>query len=1033
MKKNKLFFLFIASLLSFGSLAGCGGNSGEQPGNSNSVNDNSSAGDNTSNNQGGDTSNNQGSSNGGGQGGSTSNGGGSTSQGGNTSTSQGGNTSTSQGGGSQTADWTNDQKELMQSKLYGVVLPYLSVSVDISTKKNDFGGDELEFKGTETSMPANTLSQYAELFTEQDGWEGGDVSSQEGQYAGTIYSFNKAVMVNGARRYVNATFTGLSGESYNKAGRFVMYASDPYLYEYPAQFVNGWLAQEYGTDCFPPAVQADYYNLYDEGVLLCFTNTNNESTYKTAIIAAGFTVDANKDSEGFFVAHPSDGSYVASFKYDSDIKALILKVSEVKGWNPALIKKFYQKYNQTPLTFPAFNIEGASYKFEEDATNETAANNGYYSAVHATYTISKTGLTKAPLADYATALRNAGYSVNSTYEDTQYYMMKTLADGIFYQAWFVYDDGQYTGVTKPQIVVDFYAAGQTAQGMLLNWPAESVQRFLGAEITDSVPAFTGRQCGFQYNASSSRAGVVVCMDTTAAATAKNDYVGLLTNNGYTLKNNKYVSRNDQIAIALNDPSSPDSGNGLYNALQIAITKVEHTQTAWPSSQIASAIQSNIGNNITDTIPALDVASASDCYVNTNYTDYHFEICIDGLASSMNSFKGVFKTAGWTEDANYEFDYNQTGVLVSPNKQMVAYFYTAGNDLVIAIKAYFGQQQQVEYRVVGSFNEWSYDYGITFSDATVQSEVEQNWYVSQLKATFTVKAGDEFKVWDGITGDEHWLGFSALLSNDSFEAGENNNIKAKEAGKVELYFKTYAEGDTRQPLAINFTADTPEPPEPAEWPENDIVAIIGDERYIIDLSISGASYVVSRQEEQGSVFALVTYTLEGKTSSVAIKEVLALLNDAEYILVDKMEYPDLGMYMYQYFTGDMYIMVSTSDETHLAVMFMPGYTMPMEGYGFFVMNQDGTYESLQAEQIDNYGDYEQYKIDEYEFKQGQMFVLFNFGTHNDFKAALENAGEYVEWDEDEKCYVVKQDFTADVYIKLKYEDDKLYFDIKQNNE
>ena len=107
-----------------------------------------------------------------------------------------------------------------------------------------------------------------------------------------------------------------------------------------------------------------------------------------------------------------------------------------------------------------------------------------------------------------------------------------------------------------------------------------------------------------------------------------------------------------------------------------------------------------------------------------------------------------------------------------------------------------------YKVVGSMNEWSYDNStIGFVDATVQEEVEQDWYITQEKATFTVAADDEFKVSDGT----NWLGGDILEANANFEVldteGHEGNIKAKLAGSVELFLKHKA-GDVNA-LAINF--------------------------------------------------------------------------------------------------------------------------------------------------------------------------------------------------------------------------------------
>ena len=42
--------------------------------------------------------------------------------------------------------------------------------------------------------------------------------------------------------------------------------------------------------------------------------------------------------------------------------------------------------------------------------------------------------------------------------------------------------------------------------------------------------------------------------------------------------------------------------------------------------------------------------------------------------------------------------------------------------------------------------------------------------------------------------------------------------------------------------------------------------------------------------------------------------------------------------------------------------------------------------------------------------------------------VENKGEYLRYDAENKCYIVLQDFTADVYIKLKYGADSVWLSI-----
>ena len=601
-------------------------------------------------------------------------------------------------------EWTNEEAAVMSDHLYGLVLPFVDMPVSVTYDQTT---DAVSIFSV-GNMEDGFLSRYAELFDYDSGWEGGDMSYELGLYSGFAYVFRKAVTYNNQTRYVLVYFFG--GEynvateefEYSRTGKFYLQASDPFMYTYPAEFIAGWLKTTFGADIVPPVLEADYYQLDSEGVLLAYSENNLEDTYKRALEATNnFVVSAERDLGGYYVAHPIDGSYQIRFKYDSDQKMMMIEVSEYQGWNSSRITKFYEKYNQAPLSFPSLDIDGASYKFEEGSYNELLAGQGLYSNVSATYTISKTGLTNAPLKEYASKLREAGYAVSGVAADedgtiNDYYFQKALKDGVFYASQISYVASPIGG-GKPQIAMYFFATGQEMPDLLVNWPSDKIATFLGDDVKDVVPAYTGLQCGFGFE-SNKYAVVSINVDEISSKTIKEDYAALLLKNEFTLNNGKYISKNNQISIQLADPQ----GYGTYDIFQIRIDKIDNTpvNTPWPSADVADAIENNLKMYnldtlevipITDTIPALDVSSASECYVNNNLSN-KFEIVVGGLANSVNSFKATLKAAGWSEDPFYGFDttINQYGALISPNKQMVIYFDTVGNDLSIYVATYWNQ-------------------------------------------------------------------------------------------------------------------------------------------------------------------------------------------------------------------------------------------------------------------------------------------------------------------------------------------------------
>ena len=859
MKKNKLTFLIVASFLALSSVIGCDSNS---PVEHSSKNDETSAPAASDDSGQASSSNQQGNS--------------------------GGN-SDSSGGGDQTGktDWTDAEKTTMRGALHGLVLPFVEMDVSVSVSQSS-GSVKIE---SQENMASGFLASYKAKFDADPEWVGEDISSEYGVYPGNAFVYQRPVTENGKKYYVAVMFAGIQmnpGDrepTITKDGRFYLEAMDPYEYEYPAQFIGQWLNQEYGTVIVPPAFQAEFFSLEEEGILVGYSETNIEASYKATLeSSSSFTVDANKDADGYYVAHPSDGSYVLLFKYDSDNKVMILKVEENKGWNTALINKFFTKYNQSPLGVPALEIDGASYKFVEYDTNERYAAQQQYYAVGATYTISKTGLTAAPLVEYARKLREAGFAVNGIANDDgtidDYYAMKALKDGDLYTLSISFVKTPIGG-GKPQIVMYFTADGQEVPNLLAEWPTTQLAAFFGNEIKDALPAFSGVNCGFTFGVNGDVASIAINVDAQVSATIKADYIALLTaNNAFTEDNGKYISKNNQYSVRVGDPA----GNGLCDIFTIRIEKIHApVATPWPAENIAKAIgEITSYNPTTETLPELDVSSATSCYVG--YKDSaHFELIIAGLASSAKDFEAVFKNNGWAYDQYFDFintgvaSTTMTGGFVSPGKKLVVHFLVDGNDLVIYVKSYF----EPWFTVAGLGGDWNYNHSLVFfEDATVASEVADHWYASQEKVEFDVNANDEFKVTNGVD----WYGYEILESNTHFAEGNDHNIKALEKGSVVLYLKTFENGT--KGIAINFTPDSSgsgsgqggeggENPQLESWPEIELATFFGDDvDEIPEIKIDGASFSLLNTTEQDGMKAatiMVTVSDAANKMAVAIEE------------------------------------------------------------------------------------------------------------------------------------------------------------------
>ena len=663
MKKNRLSFLIVSALLALSSLVGC---EASQPSKESKAGDSNLP---TSSEVGGSDAN----SNGSGQ--NSSNAGGNTSDGGNSS---------SQGGGQQgKTNWTDAEKQVMTTNLYGVVLPFVAMDVSVQYVQQQ----ESVIIQSSANMAAGFLASYKAEYEKGGDWVGGDVSYEFGVSNGCVFAYQKAVAQNGAKRYVMVVFGGVdvdaSGNpSYSPTSKFYLQAYDPYEYEFPSAFIGQWLKQVYGSNIVPPAFQADYYNLDQEGVLYGYSERNIENDYKATVERSGnFTIDAEKNAQGYYVCHSNDGAYIMYFKYDAQEKVMILTVDAPKGWNAAKINEVFTKHNATPFELPAISDPNITF----EVTDQESGGVDFV-------TIYAGKVTVQMLQDYLNALKAMGYKVAVSTVDPN--------ESSFFTSVNVFTEGgmytltlSYSKDVNPMNPYEFAIYFQLVPNVnvVKAWPAASIARYVDA-TKDTVPAFAGTCYAYSFTTTNQYSYVTVHVDEGAESQAKDSYVATLTAAGYTpdgtLKGQpRYKSPNSEIHLTVAcDPSQ------IPGEIEILVQRIVIVDTPWPAADIATALQGiALFDPITDTIPALNVSEASSCYVNSNYS-YEFEIVIDGLAANEADFIREFKANGWTEDPYYAYDSTTSsyGVLISPNRQIVAFFDPYQGDLSIYVKCYFDQ-------------------------------------------------------------------------------------------------------------------------------------------------------------------------------------------------------------------------------------------------------------------------------------------------------------------------------------------------------
>ena len=675
MKKNKLTFLIAATFLALSSLVGC-----ESAAPTGQSSNNAASNDQGSEVIGGSSAD-SGTSQGGGD---TSQGGGNNSQGGGNTSQGGGNTS--QGGGQDVkTDWSDGEKVAMRQALHGLVLPFVNMSVSVTLSQSS---NTLRIESSDL-MADGFLASYAAKYTSDSTWEGGDISMEYGVTNGNAYAFRKKVSENGKNYYVAVMFTGIiqnpgdKEPSISRDGRFYLEATDPYEYAFPTQFIGQWLGQVFNTTIVPPAFDAEYYSLQEEGVLVGYSERNIENEYKATVERSGnFTIDNEKNADGYYVCHSNDGKYNMLFKYDTTQKVMILMVEAPKGWNAAAINAVFTKHNATPFDLPVISNPNITFQVSDQESGGVDW-----------VTIYAGKVTVQMAQDYVAALKTMGYKVTGSIDPNEsynYVMANVFTDGGMYSLTISYSKD--VNQLNPYEFSIFFSLAPNVN-VVKSWPATSIARYIEAD-KDSVPAFDSKLCygyTFSYN-QGSYCHIVIHVDEGTESQAKDSYVAILTAAGYIADGTdsgqpRFKSANSEIHISI--ACQP---NQFPGQIELKIQEMEIVATPWPAESILTAINGIVLlDPITDTIPALDVSEARSCYINSNYS-YEFEIVIEGLANSEADFIREFKANGWTEDPYYGYDTTTSsyGVLISPNKQMVALFDVYQNDLSIYVKCYFDQ-------------------------------------------------------------------------------------------------------------------------------------------------------------------------------------------------------------------------------------------------------------------------------------------------------------------------------------------------------
>ena len=217
------------------------------------------------------------------------------------------------------------------------------------------------------------------------------------------------------------------------------------------------------------------------------------------------------------------------------------------------------------------------------------------------------------------------------------------------------------------------------------WPASVIAQLLGSGVTDTLPAYTGENKGFQILNDSRGTAVLALVEDGTETAGVNAYLEILATANY-VENGKdkvndtiYTSPNGQIDVT------------VYYATQgsFTITFAVHKEpAAWPTNDVATAV-GKLATDITDVVPALEGADDYKIFEDDD------SVQVQAIYSSANAAKAAkadyastLKTANFTEggeDKYGDMNYN------SPNEQFyINLWYSSSDGYKVILDIYAGK-------------------------------------------------------------------------------------------------------------------------------------------------------------------------------------------------------------------------------------------------------------------------------------------------------------------------------------------------------
>ena len=716
-------------------------------------------------------------------------------------------------------DWTEEESKIMSDHLNGEVLPFTGfeesvVSYDTTEKMVLIQGGAKEDGYVATYAAKLVAKGYEKYF-------------ENANAAGYEKEFSTA---NGLRHvYV---YVGFDND------QLLIQAYDPYVYAFPTAFATQIASYYFDSAVVVPAITADYY-LADSDYLCirCYlTATSDDAGYSALLRTANWTIQPEKDDQGYYIAVSPDQKYAVAYSYFDG--ALRIYIEPVGFWNSAVINDFFTKYGGEPVNIPALNIEGAQYQFTEWSNNEMAYYYEAYEYIHAFMAIY--GAKETDLAKYEAILKEAGWDVINA--DGLYTATLEIADKGIARIEFSFNT-QINGI----LITIYFKLDPIPEKV---FPSEAIAALLGEEVTDVVPAYTGANKGFTVLDDEAGTAVMVYVEGGTELDAVKAYQATLKEAEYTEAGGdaygdmRYLSKNGQILVT---PYYATSGS-----FTIAFKAAPYL--AWPANLIANAFP-----NAQDTVPVVNdaleyVYQKSGRLINVACTFKNSDDAKAALANYIIALdEAEYTLLGADNSGDPHYDSKNSEFEICP--------YVASSTLYVSI---YGPKESESLWPIDKLTEW---YGEEIAKAIPAYDKGSKYEFFESKAFNEIMVTTE-------DADEAVEEYIAILTTAGFTTTYEDDLGDTHYVKGNIDITPWAEDDTVMDIDIIVTETVV-----TKWPAQDIASLFSEKGYTDVLpAYNGECDAISAGNNyDGSIYVLIE--TEDADSLVTAYE--ALLADSKF--------------------------------------------------------------------------------------------------------------------------------------------------------